>query len=82
MGWMSSPHVDQTLDQDARISSVIDWMACKDLFNLEIAAELRAYIHSNKWVTDLEKLSKFSKDQLVPKAAEEYLCLITKEEMP
>ena len=82
MGWMSSPHVDQTLDQDARISSVIDWMACKDLFNLEIAAELRAYICSNEWVTDPEKLSKFSKDQLVPKAAEEYLCLITKEEMP
>ena len=52
------------------------------LSNLEIATELRVYIHSNKWVMDLEKLSKFSKDQLVPKAAEEYLHLITKEEMP
>ena len=52
------------------------------LSNPEIAAELRAYICSNKWVMDLEKLSKFLKDQLVPKAAEEYLHLITKEEMP
>ena len=52
------------------------------LSNPEIAAELRAYICSNKWVMDPEKLSKFLKDQLVPKAAEEYLCLITKEEMP
>lgn len=52
------------------------------LSNPEIAAELRAYICSNMWVMDPEKLSKFLKDQLVPKAAEEYLCLITKEEMP
>ena len=52
------------------------------LYNPEIAAEFRAYVYSHKWAMDPEKLAKFSKDQLVPKAAEEYLCLITKEEMP
>ena len=64
--------------------SLIGWHAKIYLLlsNPEIAAELRVYIHSNKWVMDLEKLSKFLKDQLVPKATEEYLCLIMKEEMP
>ena len=38
--------------------------------------------NTNKWAIHPEKLTKFLKDQLVPKAAEEYLCLITKEEMP
>jgi hypothetical protein len=47
-----------------------------------IAAKLRAYVRSNKWAMDPEKLSKFSQDRLVPKAAEQYLQHITHNEMP
>ena len=47
-----------------------------------IAAELRAYIRSNKWAMDPEKLSKFTQDKLVPKAAREYLEHVTQNEMP
>jgi hypothetical protein len=47
-----------------------------------IAAELRAYVHSNKWAMDPEKLSKFSHDKLVPKAAETYLQHVVHDEMP
>jgi hypothetical protein len=47
-----------------------------------IAAELRAYVHSNKWAMDPEKLSKFSQDKLVPKALEQYLQHITHSEVP
>jgi hypothetical protein len=47
-----------------------------------IAAELRAYIRSNKWAMDPEKLSKFSQDKLAPKAADKYLQQITQNEMP
>jgi hypothetical protein len=46
-----------------------------------IAAELRAYVHSNKWAMDPEKLSQFSQDKLVPKVANEYLQHITQNEM-
>jgi hypothetical protein len=48
----------------------------------DIAAELRVYVHSNKWAMDPEKLAKFSQDQLVPRAAREYLEHITQNEMP
>jgi len=47
-----------------------------------IAAELRAYVCSNKWAMDPEKLAKFSQSKLVPKAAEQYLQHITQNEMP
>jgi hypothetical protein len=47
-----------------------------------IAAELWAYVHLNKWAMDPKKLSKFSQDKLVPKAAEQYSQHITHNEMP
>jgi hypothetical protein len=47
-----------------------------------IAAELRTYVRSNKWAMNLEKLAQFTKNQLLPDAAERYLRQITREEMP
>ncbi|KAG1789801.1 uncharacterized protein HD556DRAFT_1433541 [Suillus plorans] len=47
-----------------------------------IAAELRAYIRSNKWAMNSEKLAQFSQNKLIPSAANEYLHQITREEMP
>jgi len=47
-----------------------------------IAAELRAYLRSNKWVMSPEKLAQFSENKLIPSAADEYLRHIIKEEMP
>ena len=47
-----------------------------------IAAELRVYVHLNKWAMDPEKLSQFLQDKLVPKVANEYLQHITQNEMP
>ena len=47
-----------------------------------IAAELQAYVHSNKWAMDPEKLSKFSQNKLIPNAANKYLQHITQNEMP
>ena len=46
-----------------------------------IATELRDYVQSNKWVMDPEKLAQFSKNKLVPKAANEYLQQINNHEM-
>ena len=46
-----------------------------------IAAELRVYVHLNKWAMDPEKLSKFSQDKLVPMAACEYLEHVMQNEM-
>ncbi|KAG2103655.1 hypothetical protein BD769DRAFT_1367310, partial [Suillus cothurnatus] len=46
-----------------------------------IAAELRAYIHSNKWAMNPEKLAQFSQNTLIPSAANEYLHQITHKEM-
>jgi len=47
-----------------------------------VAAELQAYMRSNKWAMDLEKLAAFSANELVPKVADEYLHNITHNEMP
>ena len=47
-----------------------------------IAAELRAYLRSNKWAVDPEKLAAFSANKLIPAVADEYLCNITENEMP
>jgi hypothetical protein len=47
----------------------------------DIAAELRVYVHLNKWAMDLEKLARFSQNQLVLSAAREYLECITHNEM-
>jgi hypothetical protein len=47
-----------------------------------VCAELRSFLQSNKWVMDPEKLAKFSKNNMVTKAAEEYLHHLVHTEMP
>ena len=47
-----------------------------------IAAELRAYVRSNKWAMDPGKLAEFTLGKLVPEAARQYLEHITTKEMP
>ena len=47
-----------------------------------IAAELRLYLRSNKWAMNPEKLTQFTKNQLLPTAAEQYLKQIVHKEMP
>ena len=38
-----------------------------------VAAKLKAYLQSNKWAMNPSKLAKFSKNELIPSAAESYL---------
>jgi hypothetical protein len=47
-----------------------------------VAAELRAYVRSNKWAMNPTKLAEFSQKQLVGTAADKYLRHIIGEEMP
>src|SRR5882672_1784650 len=47
-----------------------------------IASELRAYIRSNKWAMNPDKLRQFSKNELLPDAAAKYLHPLIHEEMP
>lgn len=47
-----------------------------------IAAELRAYVRSNKWSINPAKLGQFTRNELLPAAADEYLKQIVQEEMP
>ena len=47
-----------------------------------ICAELRSYVRSNKWAMDPEKLTEFSKNNLVPTAAKQYLQHLVTHEMP
>jgi hypothetical protein len=47
-----------------------------------IAAELRAYVRSNKWAINPDKLRQFSKNELLPDAADKYLRHLIREEMP
>jgi hypothetical protein len=47
-----------------------------------IAAELRAYLRSNKWAMNPEKLAQFSENKLIPSVADKYLRQITHDEMP
>jgi len=47
-----------------------------------VAAELRAYVHSNKWAMNPAKLAEFSQKQLVGMAADKYLHHIIHDEMP
>ena len=47
-----------------------------------IAAELRAYVRSNKWAMNPEKLAQFTRNELLPAAADEYLKQLVHEEMP
>jgi hypothetical protein len=50
------------------------------LNDLTIAAELRAYMWSNKWAMNPKKLTQFSKNQLIL-VADKYLQHIIREEM-
>jgi hypothetical protein len=45
-------------------------------------AELRSYVHSNKWSMNPEKLAKFSKKNMVNTASEKYLRHVVNDEMP
>jgi hypothetical protein len=47
-----------------------------------VAAELRAYIRSNKWAMDPAKLAQFVGNKLIDTAADKYLQHIIDEEMP
>lgn len=52
------------------------------LSNPTVAAELTAYVRSNKWAMDPTKLIQFSRNQLIDTAAYKYLQHIIQEEMP
>ena len=52
------------------------------LSNPDIAAELQAYVHSNKWAMDPAKLNKFTKNKLILQAADKYLHHLVDNEMP
>ena len=49
-----------------------------------VAAELQAYVQTNKWALNPDKLAKFTKNELIPdpEAADKYLCEIVHREMP
>jgi hypothetical protein len=47
-----------------------------------IAAELRAYVRSNKWAINPAKLAQFTQKELIPSAADQYLKHIVNEEIP
>ena len=47
-----------------------------------IRDELRSFLRSNKWAMNPEKLVEFSKEKMVPAAAEQYLKHLTEIEMP
>ena len=48
----------------------------------KIKAELRAYMRSNKWAMNPGKLAKFVKGNMLPAAADKYLCGVIQSEMP
>jgi hypothetical protein len=47
-----------------------------------VCAELRSYVHSNKWVMNPSKLAEFSQNNLVSTAAKEYLQHVVDKEIP
>lgn len=47
-----------------------------------VAAELWTYLRSNKWAMNPGKLAQFSKNELIPSAANKYLRQIICDEMP
>jgi hypothetical protein len=52
------------------------------LCNPVIAADLRAYVRSNKWSMNPEKLAKFTRNELLPSATQQYAKEVTQHEMP
>jgi hypothetical protein len=47
-----------------------------------IAAELRAFVRSNKWAMNPAKLAQLTQKELIPSAADKYLKHIVNEEIP
>ena len=48
----------------------------------EVCAELRAYVCSNKWSMNPQKLAAFTKNEMIPAEAEKYAHHIVDKEMP
>ena len=48
----------------------------------EVCAELRAYVRSNKWSMNPQKLAAFMKNEMIPAEAEKYAHHIVDKEMP
>ena len=48
----------------------------------EISAELRSYVHSNKWAIDPAKLIDFTTQKMVPTVAKEYGTDLMKNDIP
>ncbi|KAG1790729.1 uncharacterized protein HD556DRAFT_1446007 [Suillus plorans] len=73
--WVSKQELPQSLTgRHAKVYSLLD--------DSVGAAELRTYVHLNKWAVNPEKLAEFSKNKLVPLEAERYLHVIVNDEMP
>lgn len=47
-----------------------------------VANEIRAYLRSNKWAVDPQKLADFTQQKLLPEAADKYLQHVLSKEMP
>ena len=73
---LSASNMDQALDDEEKLTNITL------LNDPAIAAELQAYVRSNKWAVDPEKLQQFRQNKLVPDAVQEYLSQITRVEMP
>ena len=73
--WVSERKLPESLQgRHAKVYSLLSDPA--------IAAELRAYVRSNKWAINPEKLVQFSQNKLIPAEADKYLKHIIDEEMP
>ncbi|KAG1850739.1 hypothetical protein C8R48DRAFT_750082 [Suillus tomentosus] len=73
--WVSKRELPQSLaGRHAKVYSLLG--------DPVVAAELHAYVRSNKWVVNPEKLAQFSKDKLIPSEAEKYLHALVDDEMP
>ncbi|KAG1896770.1 uncharacterized protein F5891DRAFT_1192665 [Suillus fuscotomentosus] len=73
--WVTKQELPRSLTgHHAKVYSLLDDPA--------LAAELRTYVHSNKWAINPEKLAEFSKSKLIPSEAEKYLHTIVNDGMP
>ncbi|KAG1727295.1 uncharacterized protein EDB91DRAFT_1061178 [Suillus paluster] len=73
--WVSEHKLPESLQgRHAKVYSLLSDPA--------IAAELRAYIRSNKWAMNPDKLVQFSQNKLIPAEADKYLKHVVDEEMP
>jgi hypothetical protein len=73
--WVEKRELPQsTRERHTKVKSLLD--------DPVVAAELRTYLRSNKWAMNPGKLAQFSKNELIPSAADKYLCQIIHDEMP